>query len=166
MAILKSKVQKAGNLMTHGTDRSFGFEFIDVARKIQAKMNKRLMPIGMTFPQYRVLSKIWLEGEMTQKFISDELALAMSTLTPMIQLLARKGWIIRTTNELDSRSKRIRLTEEGIEILNVAKDAVYKYGQLELNVLSDDELCLMFKILRLLDTQVNVDESLDFEILK
>jgi len=142
--------------MKQGYDNLLGFNLIEIARKIQVAVSKQLEPLGITFAQYRVVSRLWLEEEMTQKALGDVLTLSAATLTPMIQLLEKKGWIQRTTDELDTRSKKIRLTEAGAEIRHKAFEVVMAYERDELRLLPEEESGLMLKWLRLINEHLKV----------
>lgn len=137
--------------MKQGYDHLMGFNLIEIARKIQVAVSKRLEPLGITFAQYRVVSRLWIEEEMTQKELGDVLTLSAATLTPMIQLMEKKGWVQRTTDELDTRSKKIRLTEAGAEIRQSAFEIVMAYEREALRILPDEESGLMLKWLRLMN---------------
>ncbi|SCZ77335.1 MarR family winged helix-turn-helix transcriptional regulator [Acidaminobacter hydrogenoformans] len=143
--------------MEQGYDHLMGFNLIEIARKIQVAVSKRMEPLGITFAQYRVVSRLWLEEEMTQKALGDVLTLTAATLTPMLQLMERKGWIERTTDERDTRSKKIRLTAIGTEIRRQAFEVVLAYEQEELRVLPEEEVQLMLKWLRLYNAHLTGD---------
>lgn len=140
--------------LKQGYDDLFGFNLIEIARKIHVVVNKRLEEIGITFPQYRVVSRLWLEEELTQKELGDLLTLTSATLTPMIQLLEKKGWVVRSTDLADTRSKKIRLTQEGVAIRNRAFEIVMDYEREELEILPDEEAALMLKWLRSLNAHL------------
>lgn len=154
MVVCSSTLQKVSGWMKQGYDHLMGFNFIEIARKIQVAVSKQLEPLGITFAQYRVVSRLWVEEEMTQKALGDELTLSAATLTPMLQLMEKKGWIQRTTDELDTRSKKIRLTETGVEIRERAFEVVMAYELEELRLLPEEEFGLMLKWLRLINAQL------------
>ena len=148
--------------MNRGYDHLLGFNLIEISRKIQVAVSKRLEPLGITFPQYRVISRLWVEEEMTQKALGEVLTLSAATLTPMLQLMEKKGWMLRTTDELDTRSKLIRLTEAGIEIRQKAFDVIMAYELEVLRVLPEEESALLLKWLRQINaclTQGSVEEN-------
>lgn len=134
--------------MNQGYDHLFGFNLIEIARKIQVAVNKRLESVGITFPQYRVISRLWLEEALTQKELGDLLTLTPATLTPMIQLMEKKGWVQRVTDEADTRAKIIRLTPEGAAVRHKAFEVVLAYEREELEFLPPEEAALMLKWLR------------------
>lgn len=148
MVVRAQTLQKVSDWMKRGYDHLMGFNFIEIARKIQVAVSKQLEPLGITFAQYRVVSRLWVEEEMTQKALGDVLTLSAATLTPMLQLMEKKGWIQRTTDELDTRSKKIRLTEAGMEIRERAFEVVMAYEREELRFLQEEESGLMLKWLR------------------
>lgn len=142
--------------MRPGYEELFGFNFIEIARKIHVVVNKRLEAVEITFPQYRVISRLWLEEEMTQKSLGDALTLTSATLTPIIQLMEKKGWVVRTLDLTDTRSKKIRLTDQGIKIRNAAFEIVMAYEHKELSILPEEEAALLLKWLRLVNANLSV----------
>lgn len=147
---------RVGEAMKPGYEELFGFNFIEIARKIHVVVNKRLEAVEITFPQYRVISRLWLEEEMTQKSLGDALTLTSATLTPIIQLMEKKGWVVRTLDLTDTRSKKIRLTDQGIKIRNAAFEIVMAYEHKELSILPEEEAALLLKWLRLVNANLSV----------
>lgn len=106
--------------MLKNYDHLIGYNIIEISRKVTVMMNKALSPIDLTFPQYRVLSRLFIENGMTHKVLGERLSLTAQTLTPMLSLLEKKGWIKRTKNPDDGRNKMVYLTEKGLEKRNEA----------------------------------------------
>lgn len=140
--------------MNEGYDHLMGFNLIEIARKIQVTVHKQLEPLGITFPQYRVVSRLWLEGEITQRALGEMLTLSAATLTPMVQLMEKKGWIQRATDAADTRAKKIRLTEAGADIRNRAFEVVLAYEREVMGFLPAEETALMLKWLRHLNAHL------------
>lgn len=72
--------------------------------------------LGITYPQYLVLSALWERDGLSVGGIADTLALESSTITPLIKRLVAAGLIDRQRNRHDDRQVLINLTEAGREM--------------------------------------------------
>ncbi|MCW4114117.1 MarR family transcriptional regulator [Aurantimonas sp. MSK8Z-1] len=69
--------------------------------------------LGITYPQYLVLSVLWEEGERTIGTIAERLGLEPSTVTPLVKRLETAGLVTRQRNPADERQVVVALTGEG-----------------------------------------------------
>ena len=69
--------------------------------------------LGMTYPQYLVLSALWEEDGRTITAIADRLALDPSMITPLVKRLEAAGFVGRQRNPADERQVQVRLTAKG-----------------------------------------------------
>ena len=72
--------------------------------------------LGITYPQYLVLSTLWERDGRSVGGIADTLALEASTITPVVRRLVAAGLIDRRRNERDDRQVVVSLTEAGREM--------------------------------------------------
>jgi DNA-binding MarR family transcriptional regulator len=68
---------------------------------------------GVTVTQCYTLDSIFNHGQMTMHNLSAELGLAISTLTRVVDILVRDGFIRRYPGEQDRRQVYVELTEKG-----------------------------------------------------
>ncbi|MBB2200814.1 MarR family winged helix-turn-helix transcriptional regulator [Gluconacetobacter tumulisoli] len=69
--------------------------------------------IGLTYPQYLVMTVLWGQDGMLVGQIGEKLALESSTLTPLIKRLEVAGLLQRTRDTRDERQVRVTLTPQG-----------------------------------------------------
>jgi DNA-binding MarR family transcriptional regulator len=69
--------------------------------------------LGITYPQYLVLSTLWEGDGRTIGAIAERLALEPSTITPLVKRLEQAGFLIRQRNPADERQVHVRLTDKG-----------------------------------------------------
>jgi DNA-binding MarR family transcriptional regulator len=69
--------------------------------------------LGITYPQYLVLSTLWEEDGRTIGAIADRLALEPSMITPLVKRLEAAGFVGRKRNPADERQVLVRLTAKG-----------------------------------------------------
>lgn len=69
--------------------------------------------LGITYPQYLVLSALWQTDGQTVGGIADRLALESSTITPLVKRLEIAGFVGRQRNPEDERQVIVSLTNKG-----------------------------------------------------
>lgn len=69
--------------------------------------------LGLTYPQYLVLSTLWERDGQTVTAIGERLALEPSTITPLVKRLEQAGFITRQRNPADERQVVVSLTDKG-----------------------------------------------------
>jgi MarR family transcriptional regulator, organic hydroperoxide resistance regulator len=72
-----------------------------------------LEKLNLTYPQYLVMSALWVEDELKVKDISEHLHLDSGTLSPLLKRLEAAGLVSRTRGKEDEREVRIALTAAG-----------------------------------------------------
>jgi len=80
-----------------------------------------LAPLGLTYPQYLVLTILWANDNLTVGAICERLYLESSTLTPLIKRLETQGLVKRQRDAVDERKVRVTLTETGAGMHQAAK---------------------------------------------
>jgi len=80
-------------------------------------VNRTYKPIldklGLTYPQYLVLSTLWEEDGLAVSAIADRLSLESSTITPLVKRLESAGFLTRLRNPKDERQVLVSLTSKG-----------------------------------------------------
>lgn len=69
--------------------------------------------LGLTYPQYLVLTVLSEEDAQTVSGIADRLSLESSTVTPLVKRLEAAMLVTRTRNPRDEREVNVRLTDKG-----------------------------------------------------
>lgn len=72
--------------------------------------------LGLTYPQYLVMTLLWRQDERTVKDIGEALSLEYNTLTPLIKRLETMGLVSRTRDSADQRVVNVALTARGREL--------------------------------------------------
>jgi len=86
------------------------------ARAVTRMYNRELRSTGLELTQFTLLMALNLAGEITQGNLGKLLALDSTSLTRMLRLLTKRGWIGVKAGE-DRRQKFLRLTPSGREKL-------------------------------------------------
>lgn len=69
--------------------------------------------LGLTYPQYLVMSALWETDGLTVGGIGTRLALEPSTITPLVKRLEQAGFVERQRSPADERQVNVRLTKTG-----------------------------------------------------
>lgn len=69
--------------------------------------------LGITYPQYLVLSALWEEDGRTVGAIGERLSLDSSTITPLVKRLEAAALVTRARAAEDERRVLVSLTERG-----------------------------------------------------
>lgn len=83
---------------------------------IQRAYKPLLDELGITYPQYLVLSSLWENEEQTVGAIARRLELESSTVTPLLKRLETAALVTRERRPEDEREVVVRLTTQGREM--------------------------------------------------
>ena len=77
--------------------------------------------MGITYPQYLVLSTLVEEDGLTIGTIAERLALESSTITPPVKRLEQTGLVRRERSKTDERQVHVSLTDAGRKLIGEAR---------------------------------------------
>ena len=80
-------------------------------RNTVARYRPFLEALGLTFPQYMVLVRLWEKDRVSVADLGRELDLDSGTLTPLLKRLQGKGLVDRKRSTTDERVMLISLTQ-------------------------------------------------------
>lgn len=87
------------------------------------------------------------EQDIFQKDIEQRFAVGRSTVTNLIQLMEKKGFIKRESVKQDARLKKVILTEKGIASQESFEDIVEHIEEELSEGISEEELHIFYKVL-------------------
>lgn len=94
-------------------DAQLCFSLYSTTIAINRLYKPMLDSLGVTYPQYLVLSTLWEREGQTISAIAERLALEPSTITPLMKRLEAAGFVSRQRNPEDERQVRVTLTAKG-----------------------------------------------------
>ncbi|MDB5705845.1 MAG: penicillinase repressor family protein [Sphingomonas bacterium] len=94
-------------------DAQLCFSLYSTTIAINRLYKPMLDSLGVTYPQYLVLSTLWEGDGQTITAIADRLALEPSTITPLMKRLEAAGFVSRQRNPQDERQVQVFLTAKG-----------------------------------------------------
>ena len=90
------------------------------ARGIARRYDEALNPLGLTSGQFSILSSLLREGSEAIGALAALLGQERTTLTRNLRPLGAAGWVETKPDAKDARVRRVRLTENGRELLRAA----------------------------------------------
>jgi DNA-binding MarR family transcriptional regulator len=94
-------------------DQQLCFSSYGASIAINRAYKPLLDQLGITYPQFLVLSALWEEDGRTIGAIAERLDLEPSTITPLVKRLEQSGFVTRQRNPTDERQVNVRLTDRG-----------------------------------------------------
>lgn len=94
-------------------DSQLCFSLYATTLAINRTYKPMLDALGITYPQYLVLSALWEEDGLTIGAIGTRLSLEPSTITPLVKRLEQAGFVDRQRDPVDERQVRALLTAKG-----------------------------------------------------
>jgi MarR family transcriptional regulator, organic hydroperoxide resistance regulator len=89
------------------------FSLYSATHAMQAAYKPLLDAIGLTYPQYLVLTALWQSDGQTVGQIGQTLQLESNTLTPLLKRMEAQGLLTRARSSSDERQVVIRLSPQG-----------------------------------------------------
>jgi MarR family transcriptional regulator, organic hydroperoxide resistance regulator len=94
-------------------DGQLCFSLYATSMAINRAYKPLLDAMGITYPQYLVLSVLAEKGGQTISAIAGRLDLEPSTITPLVKRLEHAGFLLRRRNPKDEREVQVSLTARG-----------------------------------------------------
>lgn len=94
-------------------DSQLGFSLYGAFMAVGRAYKPWLDQLGLTYPQYLVLSALWEVDDQTIGGVAARLDLEPSTITPLVKRLELAGHVVRKRNPGDERQVKVQLTEQG-----------------------------------------------------
>lgn len=98
-------------------DQQICFTLYATSMAINRTYKPMLDAMGITYPQYLMLSVLGEEDGMTIGAIASRLSLESSTVTPPVKRLEQAGLVKRQRSAVDERQVQVYLTEVGRALL-------------------------------------------------
>ena len=121
-------------------DGQLGFSLYGAFMAVSRTYKPWLDKLGLTYPQYLVLSVLWEGDEQIITAIASRLDLEPSTITPLVKRLEHAGHVVRQRNPADERQVKVLLTDQGRALradTKVLADALFAKAGMTVDALVD-----------------------------
>jgi DNA-binding MarR family transcriptional regulator len=125
--------------------------------RVNRKINKEVAKYGITGIQGMILGFVHHKSQkrdIFQKDIEEVFDVRRSSVTSVLQLMEKNGYIERVSVCEDARLKKITLTEKGIEVQRKVHDSIVKIEKYLRDELSDDEMYILIHLLDRLSKKI------------
>ena len=127
------------------------------AKRIHRRIDKEAAQYGLTGVQARILGFIYHKfnkRDIFQRDIEEELDIRRSSVTSVLQLMEKNGFINRVSVCEDARLKKIILTKKGLEIQKNVYDFILKFEKSLRDELSNDEMKILVSLIDRLSEKI------------
>lgn len=97
-------------------DHQLCFSLYGASLAINRAYKPMLDALGLTYPQYLVLSTLWETDRQTIGAIAERLSLEPSTITPLVKRLEQAGFVARERDPADERRVHVSLINAGRDV--------------------------------------------------
>lgn len=114
-----------------------------LSHKIRKRMNAEMQSLGITAAQSHVMHYILVkcaEGPVFQRDVEKAFSLSRSAATGILQLMEKRGLILRSPVEGDARLKGLQLTEAAVQIHDQIDQGIEHMEHKLRQGLSDEEV--------------------------
>lgn len=89
------------------------FRFVRLNRRLSAAMAGELRAIGLSIPQFDLLSTLSEREGVTQQELAERLYVTKGNVSGLVDRLVKAGMLVRRTSPEDRRSHALHLTGKG-----------------------------------------------------
>lgn len=139
------------------SDLHIGKEIDILSNKFKRVINHKISKYDVTGIQGKIIGFIRFESEkrdVFQKDIEEEFDIRRSSVTSVITLLEKKGYVKRVSVLKDARLKKLVLTEKGLELHNNVHNDIADFENYVKSELTEDELNIFIDILNRLNKRI------------
>ncbi len=131
-------------------DEKVMMAIVRIAERFKKNSSAVVKNWGLTFSQYNVLRVLdaSANGQNTMKNVNRIMLVSGANMTGIAKRLERNGFIIRTSDPDDDRSKRLQITPEGIQVLKNIADHEERSVRRYLVNYSDEQKAELLETLR------------------
>jgi DNA-binding MarR family transcriptional regulator len=110
----------------------------------------------LTPPQYVTLSALATHGPLDKATIGDVVALDRTTIAVVVKNLEERGFVTTRPSDLDRRSKLVKITAKGINLLPSVQIEVAKAQERTMSPLAPKERVELLRLLRKIAEENNL----------
>ncbi len=156
----------ASNIPNHETEcASQLLDTVPLLMRVLRQEVRSRRPEGLSVPQFRVLIFLGRHPGVTLSEVTNHIGLTRPTLSKMVDVLVRHGWVSRETAATDRRCLQLQLTEEGLALVNDVRERTRRQLDERLRFLSNEDRAAIARALALLRAVFAPEGQSDEEVL-
>jgi DNA-binding MarR family transcriptional regulator len=147
--------------MTQEQFARYSFLLDRTARKVKQYAQKQFKTgdFDVTVDQWLVLKNLSENEHMSQTELANLVFKDHPTLTRIIDILCKKGWVERVTHPQDRRSFQLHLTEQGISKVILLRPKIFEIREKAWENLSDQDFEEFKRILNTIYSNLDGEEE-------
>lgn len=133
-----------------------------LARLLERRLDRVLKPYGLQLWSFDVLATLRRQGAphtMSPKQLLESVMLTSGAMTNRLDRLEAAGLIVRLPDPTDRRGVLVRLTEEGLSVVNAAVAARMVEAEEALNGITASERASLVRVLRTLMLRLDGEDA-------
>jgi len=115
---------------------------------INSKIGKDFKEKGITTSQFSVLDVLYTKGEMRICELIEKVLSTSGNITVVIKNMENRGWLYKTVSPEDKRAFLVRLTEEGMKLIDDIFPIHKKNTKRIFEKINDKELVILKETLK------------------
>jgi DNA-binding MarR family transcriptional regulator len=123
------------------------FRFLRLHNRVSVAMSARLRAIGLSIPQFDLLSTLTEREGITQSELAERLYVTKGNVSGLVDRLVDAGLVERRAIATDRRSYALHLTENGRKLAERGLETQQAYVKATLGGLPDEDLAVMERLL-------------------
>ncbi|MDL2267554.1 MarR family transcriptional regulator [Desulfovibrio sp. OttesenSCG-928-G15] len=133
----------------YDVDKSLGYLTITTNRLMSANLRKRLLEaeIDITAEQWGILAQLWNNGSIAQDELANAICVDKSSLSRVLDVLERRGLVIRKRAPSDARRKVLYPTKEAEKLRTKCKEVADECSQRLMAGVDPDEMDCCLRVL-------------------
>lgn len=135
------------------------FRFARLHARLEHGVGQRLREIGLTIPQFDVLSTLTENDGMTQQQMAERLYVTKGNISGILDRLTQQGLVTRTALATDKRSNALSLTAKGRNLVRQGMDVHHAYMMETMGALEPGQRKLLGDLLVTLREHVRESEA-------
>jgi len=128
-------------------------------RASQSAVDAALRPHGLGLTQWYVLYHVANDGPLTQRNLTERLAVERATLSGVVASLVRKGLVEQLPDDNDGRVRLVRLTDLGQRRWAEVADPIEPISRIAFSGIDPGDLDTAVRVLRTATRQLEVHTS-------
>jgi DNA-binding MarR family transcriptional regulator len=142
-------------------DENIGTLLAQVSRLLRRSFDERARGIGVTRPQWQVLSLLSFHAGINQGGLAELLEVEPITLGRMIDRLQDAELVERRADPADRRAWRLFLTDKGLQLLDHLRPFAHETYEMALEGVGEDERARVMSVLARMRGNLTRRQSLD-----
>jgi len=123
------------------------FRYIRLHQALYSEVATRLRVIGLSVPQFDVLSTLTEREGMSQRELADRLYVTKGNVSGLIDRLVEAGLVVRQATPDDRRSHSLYLTGEGVRLARLGMETHNRFMAETLGQLKADDVAMLDRVL-------------------